>query len=123
LSTHPALVFITKVVRRESSFWLFGWLNPLGDAQHILQNVVASTGGFNSGGYSNPRVDELVRQIAVELDPERRMGMIREALRLHRDDVGHIPFHQQMLLWAHRDRVQVVQTPTDILLLREFRVR
>ncbi len=123
LSTHPALVFITKVVRREATFWLFGWLNPLGDAQHILQNVVASSGGFNSGGYSNPRVDELVRQIAVELDPARRTAMIHEALRLHRDDVGHIPLHQQMLLWAHRDRVQVVQTPTDILLLREFRVR
>jgi peptide/nickel transport system substrate-binding protein len=122
LTTYPALVFITKVIRHESHFWLFGWLNPLGDAQHILQNVVASTGGFNSGGYGNPRVDALVQQLAVELDPERRLAMIREALQLHRDDVGHIPLHQQMLLWAHRDRVTVVQTQTDVLLLREFRV-
>ena len=27
--------------------------------------------------------------------------MIREAFKIHQDDVGHIPLHQQALAWAH----------------------
>ena len=26
--------------------------------------------------------------------------MIREAFKIHQDDVGHIPLHQQALAWA-----------------------
>jgi len=28
--------------------------------------------------------------------------MIREAMKLHQDDIGHIPLHQQALAWGRR---------------------
>jgi len=108
---------------------VLGWTPTTYDAHNTLFNIMASrskeagTGLFNVGGYSNKRVDELTQMIHVETDPKKRMAEISEAMKIHKEEFGHIPLHQQMLLWAHRDRVQVVQTPTDILLLREFRVR
>jgi peptide/nickel transport system substrate-binding protein len=39
-------------------------------------------------------------QIASETDQAKRNAMIREAMKIHQDDVGHLPLHQQALNWA-----------------------
>jgi peptide/nickel transport system substrate-binding protein len=49
--------------------------------------------------------------------------MIAEAFRLHQDDVGHIPLHQQPLTWGMRKNVEVVQSPDSFLALRWVMVR
>ena len=41
--------------------------------------------------------------------------MIRYNLRIHHDDVGHIPLHQQALAWAFADKVRVVQLPHNLM--------
>ncbi len=38
--------------------------------------------------------------IAAETDVDKRMEMIREAFQIHKDEVGHIPLHQQALAWG-----------------------
>jgi peptide/nickel transport system substrate-binding protein len=48
--------------------------------------------------------------IAVELDSEKRRGMMTAALKIAKDEVALIPLHQQPLSWAVRDGVTVVQT-------------
>ena len=58
-------------------------------------------GQFNLGAYSNPKIDELVLKIQSETDQKKRNEMIREAFKIHQDDVGHIPLHQQALAWAY----------------------
>ena len=35
--------------------------------------------------------------------------MVAEAFRLHSDDIGHLPLHQQALAWAMRRNVTLVQ--------------
>ena len=35
--------------------------------------------------------------------------MIAEAMKIHQDDVGHIPLHQQALAWATKKNVDLVQ--------------
>lgn len=51
-------------------------------------------GNFDSGGYSNPRFDALVDCIAVETNAATRQDLINQAMRLHAEDVGHIPPQQ-----------------------------
>ena len=60
-------------------------------------------GQFNLGAYSNPKLDELTLKIQSETDQKKRNEMIHEAFKIHQDDVGHIPLHQQALAWAHRE--------------------
>jgi peptide/nickel transport system substrate-binding protein len=57
-------------------------------------------GTWNSGRYSNPKVEELTDRIAVEVDETKRNELVREAFRIHQEDVGHIPLHQQALAWG-----------------------
>jgi peptide/nickel transport system substrate-binding protein len=108
----------------ETSFYMLGWTPSTYDAHNALQNLVTldgeAQGTWNSGRYSNPRVEELTDMIAIELDGERRNEMIREAFQIHKDEVGHIPLHQQALAWGIRsDRIEhVVQRPFNDVDLR-----
>jgi peptide/nickel transport system substrate-binding protein len=106
-----------------TSFYMLGWTPITGDAHDSLLNLLASRGPashglFNAGGYSNARVDELVDAIRGELDPDKRTSMIHEALRIHKEEFGHIPLHQQTVVWAVRDNVELVQQPDNFFPLR-----
>ena len=47
----------------------------------------------------------LVLKIQSETDQKKRNDMIREAFKIHQDDVGHIPLHHQVIPWAMRSNV------------------
>jgi peptide/nickel transport system substrate-binding protein len=77
-------------------------------------------GTWNCGRYSDPEVEALTDQIATEIDEDKRNELIREAFRIHKDAVGHIPLHQQALAWGVRgDKVaSVTQRPFNDVDLR-----
>jgi peptide/nickel transport system substrate-binding protein len=64
-------------------------------------------GQFNLGSYSNPKLDELTTKIGLETDKAKRNAMIAEAFRIHADDVGHLPLHQQALAWGMKKNVEL----------------
>jgi len=113
LQVESKSTYFPKVLRRDTSFYLLGWTPNTYDAHNALLAVVQTPSGgagtFNLGNYSNPKVDELIAKIQGETNPDTRMAEIREAMKLHQDDIGHIPLHQQALAWAMRKNVDVVQ--------------
>lgn len=113
--------------RYNTSFYLLGWTPATYDAHNMLFNLAATRKGdqgqFNVGAYSNPRVDELTAKIAVETNVAERNRMISEAFRIHAEDVGHIPLHQQQVIWAAKANVELVQLADNWFPLRFVRVR
>ncbi len=107
-----------------TSFYMLGWTPGTYDAYNALQNLMTMDGEaqgiWDSGRYSNPKVEELTDQIAVEIDPDKRAALIHEAFQIHKDDVGHLPLHQQALAWGVRtDTVEsVIQRPQNDVDLR-----
>jgi peptide/nickel transport system substrate-binding protein len=112
--------------RYNTSFFMLGWTPTTYDAHNALFNLMASREGargvFNVGGYSNPRFDALVERIGVETDPRERQAMINEAMRLHAEEAGHIPLHQQVVVWAARQNVSLQQLADNIFPLRFVRM-
>ncbi|OUL97948.1 ABC transporter substrate-binding protein [Variovorax sp. JS1663] len=110
-------LYFPRLRRRDTSFYLTGWTSITQDAHFTLAGVMATPdGGFYgvaNGGYSNPKFDELAHKIESEIDHVRREAMIREAFKIHQDDIGHIPLHQQTLAWAFSNRVTLVQLPSN----------
>jgi peptide/nickel transport system substrate-binding protein len=39
--------------------------------------------------------------------------MLAEAYRIHEDDIGHLPLHQQALAWGMQKNVEMVQLPIN----------
>ena len=114
---------IGRTENNSTSFYMLGWTPGSYDALNMLGNIITMKGPgggeWNSGRYSNPRVEELTKQIETETDPAKRTAMIHEAMRIHKDDFGHIPLHQQALAWGVRDTVaEVKQRPFDDVDLR-----
>jgi peptide/nickel transport system substrate-binding protein len=112
--------------RYNTSFYMLGWSPNTYDAHNAFFNLMASRQGdrgmFNVGGWSNARFDELVNAIAVETDREKRQSMIEEANRIHAEEVGHIPLHQQTVVWAARNNIQLQQLADNWMPLRFVRV-
>jgi peptide/nickel transport system substrate-binding protein len=48
--------------------------------------------------------------------------MMREAFKVHKEDFGHIPLHQQALAWGVRDGVEMPQPANDAVFLRYVKV-
>ncbi len=76
-----------------------------------------SSGAFNYGGYCNPKVEELAKQVLVESDVKKRDELIFQAFTIVHDDVGLIPLHQQSLVWGVSKKVKIAQRADNQILL------
>lgn len=128
LQTETKVSYFPKILRRDTSFYLLGWTPSTGDAHDALSALVATPnekgqGQFNLGSYSNPKVDELTQKIQSETDQKRRNDYIREAFKLHQDDVGHIPLHQQALAWGFSNKVNLTQLPDNRMFFKWITVK
>ena len=120
--------YFSKILRRDTSFYMLGWTSSTVDAHNVLYSIMSSPGEggrgqFNLGAYSNPKLDELTAKIASETDIKKRNEMIRETVKIHEDDIGHIPLHQQALNWAMKKNVEAVQLPGNEMVWKYISVK
>lgn len=110
--------YFPKILSRNTSFYMLGWVASTVDVHNVLYPIMSSPGEggrgqFNLGAYSNARVDELTQKIGSETDLKKRNDMIHEALKIHQDDIGHLPLHQQALNWGVKKNIDLVQLPDN----------
>jgi peptide/nickel transport system substrate-binding protein len=122
LNTESRATYFPKAANGETDAYMLGWATlPAMDGWSVLRAILAtqdgSLGGNNYNGLSDPRIDELVAQVAVELDEPTRRAMMQEALRIAHDQAYYIPLHQQPVAMALRDGVDVPQFPDEYIRL------
>ena len=110
--------YFPKILSRNTSFYMLGWTASTVDAHNVMYPILSTPGEggrgqFNLGAYCNPKVDELTDKVASETDQKKRNEMIREAMKIHQDDVGHLPLHQQALNWVAKKNIELVQFPDN----------
>ncbi len=127
LQTEPKASYFPRILQRNTSFYMAGW-SPAGfDALHAIYALMATPAGgqgqWNLGSYSQPRIDALVKAIQAETDSVKRTALLQQALALHRDDVGHIPLHQQFLTWAMRANVEAPMRADNFMVFDWVKLR
>ncbi|GLS15758.1 ABC transporter substrate-binding protein [Hydrogenophaga electricum] len=120
--------YFPKILRRDTSFYMLGWTPGTYDAHNPLNALMRcvddkGSGQFNLGAYCNPKVDELTLKIQSETDKARRDAMIQEVFKLHANDIGHLPLHQQALAWGVASNVQLVQLADNFMPFRFMSVK
>ena len=120
--------FFAKGQSRDTSFYLLGWGGQNTDAMFALQPLLhgrndKGDGDYNWGNYRDEKLDALIDQAKVEMDPAKRQALINEALKIQHDNVYHIPLHRRMAPWASRASVQVVHRPDSWLEVRWVTVK
>ena len=61
-----------------------------GDPQYILDFYFKTGAEWNVGGYSNPKLDELIDRLHSEFDVEKRYALASEAQQIILDDAGYM---------------------------------
>ncbi|MES2071705.1 MAG: ABC transporter substrate-binding protein [Pseudomonadota bacterium] len=104
----PLSVFFGRQTKLEFSMSMSGWGGGSGHPNTYLKGLVTSYnpqkgyGSNNIGRYSNPTVDTLVDQAFVTIDTVRQEQLWQQATTLVMGDLGIMPLHYQMNVWAAR---------------------
>jgi peptide/nickel transport system substrate-binding protein len=109
----PRATYFPKLEKLDTSLYMLGWGGAATDAIFVLQPVLSTYSGkgdgdYNYGRFSNAKLDELTAKVKVDMNPDNRLGLIREALLAHNAETNHIPLHRQVIPWASRSNVNVV---------------
>ncbi|MDF2597636.1 MAG: extracellular solute-binding protein family 5 [Methylobacterium brachiatum] len=127
LNAQPKAKYFAKVLSPgfDTSFYLVGWTPSSQDSHNILFEIAgcrkpgdkSGRGGWNLGGYCNPKIDTIADQVEAETDKTKRDALIKEGFDTIQADWGYIPLHQQALAWGVSKKVHLVQRPDNMLLL------
>ncbi len=127
LRTQPLTTYFPMIQRYEASIYMLGWGVPTFDALYSLQSLVRTVGAqgdgnYNVGRYSNPQMDALVERIKKEVDQKNRNDLIEQALLLERQDVSHIPLHNQVIPWAMKKNIDMYHRADNRIDMRGVKV-
>jgi peptide/nickel transport system substrate-binding protein len=113
----------------KTSFYMLGWTPATYDAHNamialmVTRDKAGGRGDFNNGGFSYKEIDDLAAEIQGETDRTKRLGEISDALKFVKDNYLYIPLHQQVVVWAARDNVDVAQMSDNYFPLRYVTVK
>lgn len=92
--------FSELVNRKEHQIGWYGWGADYPDPENWLPEIFGTGGGNNKTGYSNPQVDQLMKQAAAESDPQKRLQMWGQAQKAIVDEapMAFVFFDEGMFL-------------------------
>jgi peptide/nickel transport system substrate-binding protein len=123
----PLSVYFGRARNREFGVALLGWGSRAADL--ALRSLAATAapdkgyGAWNWGGYSNPRLDELVARSLGTVDSAKREAVAREAAALAASDVAFIPLHYQVVTWAMRSALSYTARTDEFTFAHDFKPR
>lgn len=101
-----ALPWSEQLSRLQSGNYMMsnsGWGPDYPDPMTFLE-IFRSTSPNNSGGYSNPKYDELLDKALVEKDPKTRMEYLYEAEKiLIQEDMAILPNYFRIAHWTYKE--------------------
>jgi peptide/nickel transport system substrate-binding protein len=121
--------FFTKIGEPsyDTDFYMLGWTPATYDAHNALYTLLGTRNGkrgeVNDGGYSNPVLDDLIDKIGVETDQAKRASMIHQSIEILQKDVATVPLHQQVIVWAAKKNIEVVQEADNFFPYRFVQVK
>jgi peptide/nickel transport system substrate-binding protein len=114
VETMPASVYFSRANKLEFSLMLVGWGSDTGEASSPLKALLATfdrdkgMGTTNRGRYSNGAMDSVLGEALRTVDDPKREKFLQEATAIAMRDLGIIPIHHQVNVWATRKGMSYV---------------
>jgi peptide/nickel transport system substrate-binding protein len=127
VETMPSSVFFSRGTRLEFSFMLVGWAADTAEASSPLKSLLATydrdkgMGTTNRGRYSNPKMDAVLVRALATVDDSRREKLLQEATELAIGDLGIVPLHHQLNVWAARKGIAYLPRTDERTYAHEFK--
>ena len=127
VETMPSAIYFSRANKLEFSLMLVGWAPDTAEASSPLKAQLATFnkdkgwGTANRGRYSNPRLDAVLDQALTTVDDAKREKLLQQATEIGIGDLGIIPLHHQVNLWATRKGVVYTPRTDERTFAHEFR--
>jgi peptide/nickel transport system substrate-binding protein len=111
LNLLPRAQFLPKLWERDSSFFIMGFNSPYFDGTYfaetvlMTQNQETGAGIYNYSGSSDPELDAMIIDAKDTIDRDERGAKLADVYRKAGEDMIYVPLHQQLIVYAMRDRV------------------
>ncbi len=111
LKTMPKAQYWPKFDERAADIMMIGWHSDTEDSSNFTEFLLMTPdestgyGQYNSGNYSNARVDQLILDSQNETDEAKRAMMLQEVEEILHDEAAFVPLHWQDRAWAARKGV------------------
>lgn len=110
--------YLTGLQNREYPAYLLYWGADFPDPESFLLSLFGTGASDNYVDYSNPAFDALLHQAAMEIDPEARVELYRQANQLLLDDSVVVPMFHDVAYTLIQPYVHDLQmSPLGILYL------
>jgi peptide/nickel transport system substrate-binding protein len=101
---------LAKIYNRQTDFYLLGYASL--EAEEFLFQLYHSRGSnLNATGYAKAKADELIDAALGEVVSYIHDAQLEEAWRMLRDDIVYLPLHQQAIIWAMREELELPVNP------------
>jgi peptide/nickel transport system substrate-binding protein len=110
VDAQPMALHSRKVYNKATDFYLWGYAG-FDSEEFLMQLYYGKPSPVNATGYRNSRVDDLIERIAREPVSYIHDALLEEVWRLVRDDIVYLPLHNQMIVWAMRDHLDIPLNP------------
>lgn len=113
LTTMPKAQYWPKFDERAADIMMIGWHADTEDSANFYEflamtpNEDTGRGQYNSGNYSNAKVDEMTEASLKETDNAKRAEMLQGVEQILYDEAVFVPFHWQNLAWGARKGVNI----------------
>ncbi|WP_169544477.1 ABC transporter substrate-binding protein [Sneathiella aquimaris] len=113
LKTMPKAQYWPEFDKRSADMMMIGWHSDTEDSANFSEFLTMTPsaetgyGQYNSGNYSNAKVDELVLKSQSMTDPVERSKVLQMVEKILYDDAAFVPLHWQNLAWAARKGVNI----------------
>jgi peptide/nickel transport system substrate-binding protein len=120
----PSAVYFGRLAAGTFSAALNSWGSATGEPNTYLTALLATPdrargrGTINTMGFADPRLDALIDQALAESGRDPRAALWRAATRLAlTEDVGLLPLHHQVNLWAMRRGLAFTAHPDELTIV------
>lgn len=113
LKTLPKAQYWPEFDNRAADIMMIGWHSDTEDSANFSEFLTMTPdpekgfGQYNSGNYSNPRVDKLTLDAASIIDTKKRTQVLQEIENILYEEAAFIPLHWQNLSWAAKKGVEI----------------
>jgi peptide/nickel transport system substrate-binding protein len=121
--------FFNKILapNYNTDFFMVGWTPATYDAHNVLYTLLGTRDGkrgeVNISAYSNPTLDLLIEKIGVETGQAERNAMIGQSIEILQKDLATVPLHQQVIVWAAKQNIELAQPADNFFPYRYVQVR
>jgi peptide/nickel transport system substrate-binding protein len=129
VETMPASVYFSRANKLEFSLMLVGWGSDTGEASSPLKALLATfdrdkgMGTTNRGRYSSAKMDAVLAEALRTVDDPKREKLLQQATEIAMGDLGIIPLHHQVNVWATRKGLSYTPRTDERTYAFEFRAQ